>query len=67
MIKRILFLTTVVFLIGCVSKEVEIPEDIIDADTFTAIMIDVQLREGMTSNTGRNHRDVARQRKMTRT
>lgn len=61
MIKQILFLTTVVFLIGCVSKEVEIPEDIIDADTFTAIMIDVQLREGMTSNTGRNHRDVAGQ------
>lgn len=52
MIKKILFLISVVFLTSCVNKKVEIPEDIIDADTFTAIMIDVQLKEGMTTRTG---------------
>ena len=52
MMKNILFLISFVFLTNCVNKKVEIPDDIIDSDTFTAIMIDVQLKEGMSSNTG---------------
>lgn len=52
MIRNTLFLISIVFLIGCISKEVRIPDDIIDSDTFTAIMIDVQLKEGMSGHTG---------------
>lgn len=52
MIKNVLFLISVIFLIACVNKKAEIPEDIIDSDTFIAIMIDVQLKEGMTSHKG---------------
>ena len=60
MIKNIFFLISVVFLMGCVSNEVKIPDDIIDADSFTAIMIDVQLKEGMTSHTGTVRRNEAK-------
>lgn len=59
-ISTILFLFLVVFLASCVSKEVVIPDDIIDADSFTDIMIDVQLKEGMTSHTGTVRRNEAK-------
>src|SRR5690554_3601860 len=52
MIKHILYLISIVFLTNCVSKKVQIPDDIIDANTFTAIMIDVQIKEGMASHVG---------------
>ncbi|NEN24941.1 DUF4296 domain-containing protein [Cryomorpha ignava] len=54
MIKNIFFLFFAVLLVSCGGdKEVEIPEGLIDSNTFTAIMIDVQLTEGM--NTQKNY------------
>jgi len=50
MIKNIIFLIFSLVLMGCAGNEdVEIPEDLIDSNTFTAIMIDVQLSEGMST------------------
>lgn len=57
MIKNILYFISTILLIGCISKEVQIPDDIIDADTFTDIMIDVQIAEGMTSHNRTNRRN----------
>jgi len=43
----ILLLGLVVFTVGCEEAEEQAPEDILSQDEFTAIMIDVQLIEGM--------------------
>lgn len=50
MIKNLLFLVFGILLASCGGdKEVEIPDGLIDPNTFTAIMIDVQLTEGMST------------------
>lgn len=54
MIKNILFLIFAIAIVSCADdKEAEIPEGLIDSNTFAAIMIDVQLTEGM--NTQKNY------------
>lgn len=44
--RKLLFLF-LVLIVGCVNREVNIPNDIVDSETFVDIMIDIQIREGM--------------------
>lgn len=54
MIRNILFFAFAILLTSCGgNKEVEMPKDLIDSNTFIGIMIDVQLSEGM--NTQKNY------------
>lgn len=49
MIKYVLYISAILMLLSCRDTEEKIPADILDANTFTAVMIDVQLSEGMNS------------------
>ena len=47
---------TVLFLVwGCGQKKEPVPDDLLDRDTFAALMLDVQLAEGLKSQRSRSN------------
>lgn len=62
--KRFLIFLIACISFGCVNKEVHVPDDLIPADSFIEIMIDLQIREGMGSSANRQQTELALQNEM---
>jgi len=52
--KYLISISFLFLLLSCGDNEEKVPTDILDANTFTAVMIDIQLAEGMDSQKSYN-------------